>query len=80
MGCWGDTEYGQTNVPEYVQGGYPGLNAKADLENISGADDPAGVKIVIVSLVTGQMLSGGVDTEGELHLWGRNEHAVVPEK
>ena len=67
-------------MPEYVQGGYQGVNAKIDLEDMSGVDDPAGVKIVIVSIVTGHMVSGGVDTEGELHLWGRNEHAVVPEK
>ena len=38
------------------------------------------VKKEIVKLVTGQQNSGGVDTDGELHLWGRKEYAVVPEK
>lgn len=34
----------------------------------------------IKSLVTGNKVSGGVDQEGELHLWGFDEYTVVPEK
>ena len=43
-------------------------------------DELLSEKKEIVSLVTGQHLSGGVDTQGELHLWGKKEYSVVPEK
>ena len=34
----------------------------------------------IKSIVLGYQLSGGIDAEGELHLWGLKEYSVIPDK
>ena len=72
----GYNDKGQTNVPEQV---YRSYGKDQDLNsNPDGEKDI--LKKEIVSLVTGNKLSGGVDTEGELHLWGKSEYAVFSEK
>ena len=38
------------------------------------------MKKELVNIFTGYQLSGGVDSEGELHLWGKKENMVIPEK
>ena len=50
------------------------MNRKEDAE-----DGIVAVRKEIVSVTTGHFVSGGVNREGELHLWGRKENVVIPD-
>lgn len=69
VGCWGENSDGQTVVPDSIYGGLEDLVPGCDQDQID--NDQLDTKKEIVSLSVGIKTSAGVDTNGEIYIWGR---------
>ena len=71
VGCWGDNRGGKTNLPEYIYGNHDG---SIDTNSESGNRNSYNSAVKYISqLSTGLEMTAGVDTFGELLMWGNKE-------
>ena len=79
MGCWGEDSEGQATVPHTIWGGVKGIRGiDNDIDVDRSGSDCEEMKREIVALNVGNATSAGVDSSGEMHIWGKMKYTPIP--